>query len=94
LLAGAGLDQVIVAADIGAIPPTRFDALRALQDLHARLGQQGRLGEQPAGALHVVQSGARGFIGRRLPGTFGAVVGVKAQAVYRLIAKPGAQAFA
>ena len=67
---------------------------KGLRDLHTLLGQQGRFVEQPAGALHVVQCGARVFIGRRLPGTFGAVVGVKTQAVYRLIAKPGAQAFA
>ena len=40
MLAGAGLDEVIVAADIGAIPPTGFDAFRSHQDLYALLGAE------------------------------------------------------
>ncbi len=94
MLAGAGLDQVIIAADIGAIPPAGFNAFRAHQDLHAGLSQQGRFSEQPAGALHTAQARAWATVSRGLPSAFGAMLGVKAQALHRLIPQARAQAFA
>ena len=50
--------------------------------------------QQPARPLHAGQAGAGLVVGTGLPRALGAVIGLKAQAVHRVIPQPCAQAFA
>src|SRR5690606_10161706 len=93
-LSRAGADQIVVAAQIAAVPPAGLDAFRPGEDFHTVLTQRLRLFEQPAGAWAVRR---HGWVAGRLaglPGQFRTMLGAQAQTLHGVIAQPRAQAFA